>query len=61
VISTKKLLLAGLAFLAIGTANAQINLPFEIHGNFQFDAQYYLEDSTIGAPVVPEKVLSNNN
>ena len=58
-ISTKKLLLAGVAFLAINTANAQINLPFEIHGNFQFDAQYYLEDSTIGAPVVPEKVLSN--
>ncbi len=55
----KKLLVTGLAALVISTSNAQINLPFEIHGNFQFDAQYYLEDSTIGAPVVPEKVLSN--
>jgi hypothetical protein len=41
------------------SAKAQINLPFEIHGNFQLDAQYYLEDSIIGAPVVPEKVLTN--
>jgi Family of unknown function (DUF6029) len=59
VIQLKKLLLTGVALLALHSAQAQINLPFEIHGNFQFDAQYYLEDSTIGAPVVPEKVLSN--
>jgi len=59
VIHPKKLLLAGVALLAFTTAKAQINLPFEIHGNFQIDAQYYLEDSVIGAPVVPEKVLSN--
>lgn len=58
-INPKKLLIGGLALLAFSTAEAQINLPFEIHGNFQFDAQYYLEDSTIGAPVVPEKILSN--
>jgi hypothetical protein len=31
----------------------------EIHGNFQLDAQYYNADSTIGAPAVPEKILSN--
>jgi len=31
----------------------------ELHGNFQIDAQYYRIDSLIGAPVVPEKVLSN--
>ncbi len=31
----------------------------QIHGNFQFDAQYYNEDSLIGAPAVPEKALSN--
>jgi hypothetical protein len=31
----------------------------EIHGNFQMDAQYYNTDSTIGAPAVPEKILSN--
>lgn len=30
-----------------------------IHGNFQFDGQYYEPDSLIGAPTVPEKVLSN--
>ncbi len=58
-IRIKKLLPAICAFLFYQTAQAQINLPFEVHGNFQIDAQYYLEDSTIGAPVVPEKVLSN--
>lgn len=30
-----------------------------IHGNFQIDAQYYNADSLIGAPKVPEKMLSN--
>ena len=30
-----------------------------IHGNFQFDAQYYRSDSAIGTPEVPEKLLSN--
>lgn len=30
-----------------------------IHGNFQVDAQYYNPDSLIGAPKVPEKMLSN--
>ncbi len=31
----------------------------QIHGNFQLDAQYYLKDSLIGAPDVPEKMLMN--
>jgi hypothetical protein len=31
----------------------------EIHGNVQFDAQYYNPDSAIGAPPVPEKLLMN--
>ncbi len=31
----------------------------QIHGNFQMDAQYYLKDSLIGAPDVPEKMLMN--
>jgi hypothetical protein len=31
----------------------------ELHGNFQVDAQYYRLDSSIGAPVVQEKILSN--
>lgn len=30
-----------------------------MHGNFEIDAQYYEPDSLIGAPNVPEKVLSN--
>jgi hypothetical protein len=30
-----------------------------VNGNFQIDAQYYQEDSLIGAPKVPEKLLSN--
>ncbi len=43
---------------------AQINLSNlpnlgEIHGNFQATAQYYVPDSTIGAPDVPEKMLMN--
>lgn len=33
--------------------------PGSIHGNFQIDAQYYQADSLIGAPEVPEKLLSN--
>jgi hypothetical protein len=31
----------------------------EIHGNFQADAQYYLPDTLIGAPEIPEKMLFN--
>ncbi len=31
----------------------------EIHGNVQFDAQYYNPDSAMGAPPVPEKLLMN--
>jgi len=31
----------------------------QIHGSFQMDAQYYMEDSLIGAPKVPEQVLMN--
>ncbi|MFM2284630.1 MAG: hypothetical protein RLZZ543_127 [Bacteroidota bacterium] len=31
----------------------------ELHGNFQMDAQYYNQDSLIGAPVVKEKILTN--
>ena len=57
--SALKILIIAIAALSATTAKAQINLPFEVHGNFQLDAQYYLEDSVIGAPVVPEKILSN--
>lgn len=31
----------------------------QIHGNFGLDAQYYFNDSLIGAPVVPEKFRMN--
>lgn len=31
----------------------------QIHGDFQSDFQYYYQDSLIGAPEVPEKLLSN--
>ena len=31
----------------------------QIHGDFQSDFQYYFQDSLIGAPDVPEKLLSN--
>ncbi len=45
-------------------SNAQEDSPLKdlggsVHGNFQIDAQYYNEDSLIGAPKVPEKFLSN--
>ena len=54
-------------FAFIGIANissAQTNAPGksdigELHGNFQVDAQYYNVDTLIGAPIVPEKILSN--
>ena len=52
------LCLLGLFALA-GASKAQglPNLP--IHGNVQLDAQYYFEDSLIGAPDVPEQMLFN--
>ena len=31
----------------------------DVHGNFQATAQYYVPDTTIGAPNVPEKMLMN--
>ncbi len=55
-----------LGILICNFSVAQINTPNlnnvnlgEIHGNIQLDAQYYIPDSTIGAPNVPEKMLSN--
>jgi len=47
------------ALFVVTDLKAQINLPGEIHGNFQIDAQYYMEDSLIGAPLVREKILAN--
>ena len=35
------------------------SVPAGIYGNFQSDVQYYRVDSSIGAPIVPQKVLTN--
>ncbi len=56
-------LFCGLLYSSSSTA--QINIPTlpanmgDVHGNFQATAQYYIPDSTIGAPTVPEKMLMN--
>jgi hypothetical protein len=39
--------------------SAQESSTGSIHGNFQLDAQYYIDDTIIGAPIVPEKLLCN--
>lgn len=54
-------LLFALALLALpGRSQNQVSQELSsIHGNFQFDGQYYQPDSLIGAPPVPEKMLSN--
>jgi hypothetical protein len=58
--SGKLLFLIALALTAFDlrsqTATDELN---SVHGNFQIDAQYYQPDSLIGAPKVPEKLLSN--
>lgn len=50
-------LLAGLQ--TVRAQNPVVDELNSIHGNFQIDAQYYETDSLIGAPKVPEKLLSN--
>lgn len=59
----KQLLQAAIITIAFGFCGNVLaqtnNLPFEVHGNFQMDAQYYRPDSLIGAPEVPESILSN--
>lgn len=60
--SSVKLFFLGVLFTGAQTALAQNPVVDElnsIHGNFQIDAQYYETDSLIGAPKVPEKLLSN--
>jgi hypothetical protein len=48
-----------LLLIASNSVLAQTIEQGELHGNFQLDAQYYNQDSLIGAPNVPEKILSN--
>jgi hypothetical protein len=57
----KSSLAAAFFMFALGSAHAQSENKDEgsVHGNFQLDAQYYNADSLIGAPKVPEKMLSN--
>lgn len=58
-----KFIKASLAFIvfifSFQSVSAQNLETGELHGNFQIDAQYYRKDSLIGAPIVPEKALSN--
>ncbi len=49
-------ILAGLSFQVHGQNLLE---GARIWGNFQLDAQYYLPDSVIDAPEVPEKILMN--
>lgn len=48
-----------LLIIASNSVLAQSIEQGELQGNFQLDAQYYNQDSLIGAPNVPEKILSN--
>jgi hypothetical protein len=43
----------------VSGAAAQGLAGTNVHGNFQFDGQYYVKDSVIGADVPPEKFLNN--
>ncbi len=46
-------------FLGVPAITLAQNSPGEIHGSFQIDGQYYIQDSTISAPEVAEKYLLN--
>jgi len=53
------LIYSNISVAQLNTANLNnLNLG-EVHGNFQADAQYYIPDTTIGAPDVPEQMLTN--
>ncbi len=55
---------AVLVFLVVGSTKLQAQVDKflqqgEVHGNFQAEAQYYNEDTIIGAADVPEQTLMN--
>ncbi|MBS1646522.1 MAG: hypothetical protein JST67_04210 [Bacteroidetes bacterium] len=56
-----KKFLIGLLALFSYSVKAQLlkDVSESIHGNFEVDAQYYNKDTAIGAPIVPQKILSN--
>lgn len=55
----KKYTFIALILLNVINAYSQGLLNSNIHGNFEFNGQYYFQDSVIGAPDVPEKFLNN--
>jgi len=61
--NTRLLLFSILFLFSFTRVNAQGVEKFlknsQISGNFQFDGMYYIDDSAIGAPDVPQKVLMN--
>ncbi|MCX6310373.1 MAG: DUF6029 family protein [Bacteroidetes bacterium] len=48
-------------FISFSFAQTSLNnvAGGQIHGNFEFDGQYYYPDSLIGADTIPEKALMN--
>lgn len=56
----KKILLTILLITFCLPLFSQENNLGEVHGNFEAITQYYRKDDTIGAPVVPEKMLINS-
>jgi hypothetical protein len=60
--SFRSTLLIAFLFFSLSYLKSQNPIADElgsVHGMFQLDAQYYMTDSLIGAPKVPEKLLSN--
>ena len=55
----RSILILTIGLLPLLSVGQNILNSGQVHGNFQLDAQYYLEDSTIGAPEVPEKIGMN--
>ncbi|MCD4679851.1 MAG: DUF6029 family protein [Bacteroidales bacterium] len=58
IFSPVRLIIILLLFPLIAGAQDFLNKG-KVSGNFQLDVQTYIEDSTIGAPAVPEKLLTN--
>ncbi|MBI2967214.1 MAG: hypothetical protein HYY40_05305 [Bacteroidetes bacterium] len=57
---TLKRLLSSLLFFYPLVCLSQTITPGEIHSDIQVDAQYYRDDSAIGATSVPENILMNS-
>lgn len=57
--TTKKPIFAAIFLLPIISFSQNFLKNSSVHGNFQLDGQYYLSDSAIGTPKVPEKTGLN--